>query len=145
MKKMIQVFVIILLAGMAPFTAALETPSGIPISDLEQFVDEFAAEHIGVKTAGASIAILKDGELVFNKTYGYAVQDETEVTKDSVFEWGSATKLLVWTSVMQLAEQGKINLNNDIREYLPENFLKKIKYEIPVTMYNLMHQCRMGR
>ncbi|MCL2758755.1 MAG: beta-lactamase family protein, partial [Treponema sp.] len=131
---------LLLLFGLAiPSAAALETPSGIPISELEHFIDEYAAEHIGTKTAGAAIAVLKDGELVFNKAYGYAIQDETIATTDSVFEWGSATKLLVWTSLMQLVEQGKINLNNDIREYLPDNFLKKIKFDIPITMYHLMH------
>jgi len=132
----------ILIVLVAPFAEATDipaVPSGIPLSELEQFIDEFAAERIGEKTAGASIAIIKDGQIVFNKAYGYAIQDETLVDTDSVFEWGSATKLLLWTSVMQLAEQGKIDLNKDIREYLPENFLKKLRYETPVTMYNLMH------
>ncbi|MCL2800566.1 MAG: beta-lactamase family protein [Treponema sp.] len=119
--------------------SAPETPSGIPISELEQFIDNYTAEYIGTKTAGAAIAVVKNGEVVFSKAYGYAVQDETEVATDSVFEWGSGTKLLVWTSVMQLAEQGKIDLNADIRQYLPNNFLRKLRYETPVTMYNLMH------
>ena len=141
MKKFTQLAIIaILIIGMAPFAAASEiTPSGIFISGLEQFIDEYAAEFIGSKTAGASIAIIKDGQIIFNKAYGDAIQDEKLAGKDDVFEWGSATKLLLWTSVMQLAEQGKLNLNNDIREYLPENFLKKLKYETPITMYNLMH------
>jgi len=134
-----KIFLAILLMLTAPFLAALETPSGIPISELEQFIDEYAAEHIGTKTAGAAIAISKNGEIVFNKTYGYTVQDEVEAATDSVFEWGSGTKLLVWTSVMQLAEQGKIDLNTDLRQYLPENFLKKLTYDTPLTMYNLMH------
>ena len=135
-----------LITGVIPSAAAFEftpdlltVPSGIPLSELEQFIDEYAAEHIGIKTAGASVAVIKNGELIFHKAYGYAVQDEKEATTDSVFEWGSATKLLIWTSVMQLVEQGKLDLNRDIREYLPENFLKKLKYETPITVYNLMH------
>jgi len=130
---------LILAIFTAQFATAFETPSGIPISELEQFIDNYAAEFINTKTAGAAIAVTKDGEVVFNKAYGYAIQDVSEVTLDSVFEWGSATKLLVWTSVMQLAEQGKIDLDKDIQEYLPKNFFKKLKYETPVTMYNLMH------
>ena len=144
MKKFISIAIsIILILGTASFTAAFETaatvPSGIPISELEQFTDKFMAKYIGTKTAGASIAITKDGQMVFNKAYGYAIQDKLTISPDSVFEWGSAAKLLVWTSAMQLAEQGKLNLNRDIREYLPENFLKKLKYETPITFYNLMH------
>ena len=130
---------IILIGWTVQFIAAQETPSGIPISELEQFIDEYAAEHIGTQTAGAAIAVVKDGEVVFSKAYGYAVQGETETTTDSVFEWGSGTKLFVWTSLMQLAEQGRLDLNADIRQYLPNNFLRKIKYDTPVTTYNLMH------
>ena len=140
MKKFTLFIIIsILLMGMASFAAAETIPSGIPLSELEQFIDEFVADHIGVKTAGASIAIVKDGQFIFNKAYGYAIQDEILTSIDDVFEWGSATKLLLWTSVMQLAEQGKLDLNNDIREYLPVKFLKKLKYDTPITMYNLMH------
>jgi len=147
MKTMVSLLTIsiFLTVWVAPFVPALETPttpSGIPVSELEQFVDEYAAGHMGVKTAGASVAIykgFKDGETVRNKAYGYAIQDEVKAGTDSVFEWGSATKLLVWTSVMQLVEQGLIDLNSDIRNYLPPDFFKKLKYETPVTMYNLMH------
>ncbi|MCL2764343.1 MAG: beta-lactamase family protein [Treponema sp.] len=139
-KKILPALIPLLIIWITPFASALDyTPSGIPISELERFVDEYASIYIGTKTAGAAIAILKDGELVLNKVYGYAIQDETRITADSVFEWGSATKLLVWTSVMQLAEQGRIDLNSDIRGYLPDNFLKKLKFEKPVTMYNLMN------
>nr|WP_231575276.1 serine hydrolase [Paenibacillus sp. FSL P4-0081] len=40
---------------------------------------------------------------------------------------------------MQLVEQGKLNLETDIREYLPEGFLKKLKYESPISLLNLMN------
>ena len=55
-------------------------------------------------------------------------------------EWGSCSKLLVWTSVMQQRERGNIDLDADIREYLPEGFLTKLKYpEEKITMINLMN------
>lgn len=116
------------------------TPSGIPLSELEQFVDEYAAEYIGSTTAGASIVILKDGEVILSKAYGYAdIENAVVVDTDTVFEWGSDTKLLVWTSVMQLVEQGKLDLNADIREYLPDGFFTKLQFDSPITMYNLMN------
>jgi len=133
----------ILASALPPFYAAADTPaatpSGIPISELEQFIDAFAAEHIGRRTARASIAVIKDGQIVFSKAYGYAIQGEVRANTDSVFEWGSAAKLLLWTSVMQLVEQGKLDLNNDIREYLPPNFLRRLTFETPITMLNLMN------
>ena len=141
LKKPGALFTVLMILGAinVPRAAAQTTPSGIPLSELERFVSEHAAERIGVKTAGAAIAAIKDGEIILNRTYGYAVQDQVETGADSVFEWGSGTKMLVWTSVMQLVEQKKLSLDTDIREYLPANFLKKLKYETPVTMYHLMH------
>ena len=40
---------------------------------------------------------------------------------------------------MQLVEQGKLDLDTDIKEYLPEGFFKKLKYDDPITLMNLMH------
>ncbi|WP_236329461.1 serine hydrolase domain-containing protein [Paenibacillus auburnensis] len=116
------------------------TPSGIPLAGLEAFVDDYVKEYIGEYTVGASVVMIKDGRVVLSKGYGYAdVEQQIPVSKDTVMEWGSISKLTVWTSVMQLAEQGKIDLNIDIRSYLPENFLSKLKYDDPITMLNLMN------
>lgn len=56
-----------------------------------------------------------------------------------MFEWGSISKLFVWISVMQLVEQGKIDLNKDIKNYLPDQFFSKLNYEDPITMLHLMN------
>ncbi|KUP21048.1 hypothetical protein AWJ19_27405 [Paenibacillus sp. DMB5] len=40
---------------------------------------------------------------------------------------------------MQMVEQGKLDLRTDIREYLPEGFFRKLKYDEPITLLNLMH------
>ena len=48
-------------------------------------------------------------------------------------------KLLVWVSVMQLYEQGKLELDRDISHYLPDGFLSNLSYDMPVTMLNLMN------
>lgn len=116
------------------------TPSGIPLSGLEAFVDNYVKEYIGQKTVGASIVMVKDGQVVLSKGYGFAdVERQIPVSPDTVMEWGSISKLAVWTSVMQLAEQGKLDLNQDIRSYLPPNFLTRLKYDEPITMLNLMN------
>lgn len=116
------------------------TPSGIPLTGLEAFVDDYVKEYIGKQTVGASVVMVKDGQVVLSKGYGYAdVEQQIPVTPDTVMEWGSISKLAVWASVMQLAEQGKLDLNQDVRKLLPENFLKKLKYDEPITMLNLMN------
>ncbi|MGG3926735.1 serine hydrolase [Metabacillus fastidiosus] len=118
-----------------------KTPSGIPISELEDFVDDYVEDYIGKTTSGAAIVILKDNQIVLSKGYGDAnIEKDIPIDpRKTVFEWGSITKLFVWTSVMQLVEQGKIDLNEDIRTYLPEGFLTKLKYDSSITMLDLMH------
>ncbi|WP_052400789.1 serine hydrolase domain-containing protein [Oceanobacillus jeddahense] len=145
MKRRIGVFLYILLLGLcfpASFSAAENTtPSGIPIDDLEEFVDDYAEEYIGDTVAGASIIAIKDNQIVLSKGYGYA-DVENQIPMDpeaTVLEWGSITKLFVWVSAMQLAEQGKLDLEEDIRTYLPEGFLTKLNYDDPITILNLMH------
>ncbi len=116
------------------------TPSGIPLDGLEAFVDNYVKEYIGKQSVGASVVMVKDGKVVLSKGYGYAdVEQKIPVSPHTVMEWGSISKLTVWTSVMQLEEQGKIDLNEDIRSYLPEHFLTKLKYDDPITMLNLMN------
>jgi len=128
------------LTAGAESTDSIATPSGINLSELEQFVDDYAQRYIGTMTAGDVIAIVKDGELLLNKAYEYAsIENQLKVDVDTVFEWGSATKLLVWTSVMQLVVQGKLDLNRDISDYLPDNYFTKIRFDAPITIYNLMH------
>ncbi|WP_052421234.1 serine hydrolase domain-containing protein [Paenibacillus sp. FSL R7-0273] len=117
-----------------------ESPSGIRLSALEAVIDSYITPARMVTTAAVSVAVVNNGTTVFNKAYGLAdVENNTAADTDTVFEWGSVTKLLVWTSVMQLVEQGKLDLRTDIREYLPEGFFKKLKYDEPITLLNLMH------
>lgn len=114
-------------------------PSGIAISDLEEQVDLFVEEHAET-TAGMAVAVFDEQEELLKKYYGYVdVENGIKVGADSVFEWGSATKLLVWVSVMQLYEQGKILLEEDIQTYLPNNFLTNLNYNTPITMLHLMN------
>ncbi|MGN7764795.1 serine hydrolase domain-containing protein [Paenibacillus sp. 22594] len=134
--------VIMLLLAVPAYAAAEEQdllPSGTPLSSLEGFIDNY--ESIYQRTAAAvSVAVVKDGKTILDKAYGFAdIERQVAADTDTVFEWGSCTKLLVWTSVMQLVEQGKLNLETDIREYLPDGFLKKLKYEAPISLLNLMN------
>ncbi|WP_052421236.1 serine hydrolase [Paenibacillus sp. FSL R7-0273] len=116
------------------------TPSGIKLSSLENVINSYMTPARMETTAAVSVAFVKDGQTIFNKAYGLAdVENQIAADTDTVFEWASITKLLVWTSIMQLVEQGELDLQTDIREYLPEGFFKKLKYDDPITLLNLMH------
>lgn len=121
------------------YAAEQTLPSGVEKVELEEKIDEYVAKHQDT-TAGMAVAVFDSAEELLKKYYGYVdVENQIAVTQDSVFEWGSTTKLLVWVSVMQLYEQGKIELDVDIRNYFPEGFLTNLSYDTPVTMLNLMN------
>lgn len=116
------------------------TPSGIEYSKLKDIIDGYAKEYINNTTAGAAVAVLQSDEIVFKANYGYSdIKNKISVSDSTIFEWGSTSKLLVWVSAMQLVEQGKLDLNKDIKSYLPQNFFHKLKYDQPITMLNLMN------
>jgi CubicO group peptidase (beta-lactamase class C family) len=88
--------------------------------------------------AGGVVAVVKDGEILLSKGYGLS-----DVAKHTPFEGattlvrpGSIAKLFTWTAIMQLFEQGKIDLDRDINAYL--DFHIPTFEGKPVTMRHLM-------
>jgi CubicO group peptidase (beta-lactamase class C family) len=130
------------------FTSALTVsandkkfPSDIPYTDIESTIQQYVEQNEET-TAGLAIGIFDQNEIVFEDYFGYInIENELLVSADAVFEWGSVTKLLIWVSVMQQWEQGNIDLEENIENYLPENFLDFLEYDEPITMKHLMsHQ-----
>jgi len=104
---------------------------------MEAQIDALMAEHVGTATPGAAIVVVHEGEIIFSRGYGYA-DIENQIPVDpavSVFELGSINKPFVWVAVMQLVEQGLLDLNADIRTYLPDSF----QFEKPFTMRDLLN------
>lgn len=92
---------------------------------------------------GAALAIVADGEVVLLKGYGYADIRQQTATDPSrtLFRTGSVGKLLTWTAVMQLAEQGQLDLDTDINHYLDftiPNRLLSGQTAAPITLRHLM-------
>ena len=127
-------------SGAADSTGAT-TPTGIPLSELESRVDELVARYMHKYTPGLAIAVVKDGEVVFLRGYGYA-DIERQIPacpQSSVFEYGSIGKAFVYVSVMQLVEQGLLDIDEDIHIYLPEDFSRLLNFEKGFTMRDLLN------
>ena len=147
MKKsfILTLLTIITLGLFQPATVLAEEsqklPSGIERDQISQKIQDYVKEHEKT-TAGMETAIFDKNGTIYQGNFGYMDKEKgIKADDDSVFEWGSVTKLTIWVSVMQLWEQGKINLEEDIRTYLPEGFLKNLRYDKPITMLDLMsHQ-----
>jgi len=107
--------------------------------DVEAFLDGMVPTLLQREDiAGAVIVIVKNGDVIFSKGYGYAdVKGRVPVSPTAtLFRPGSISKLFTWTAVMQLVEQGKLNLDHDVNEYL--DFQVPHTFGRPVTVRNLM-------
>ena len=144
MKKsfILTLLTIITLGLCRPVTALAEEqklPSGTDRDKIGQKIESFVKEHEKT-TAGMETVIFDKNGTIYQGNFGYMDKEKgIKADDDSVFEWGSAGKLMVWVSVMQLWEEGKVNLEEDIRNYLPEGFLKTLRYDKPITMLDLMN------
>lgn len=89
---------------------------------------------------GATVAVVKDGRLVVAKGYGYSnISGRIPVDADTTsFRIGSVTKLFTWTAVMQLADEGKVDLDADVNTYLVDMKMPDTYPGRPVTLRNLM-------
>ncbi|HUO91604.1 MAG TPA: serine hydrolase domain-containing protein [Rhizomicrobium sp.] len=118
-----------------PLTGAPSLTCG----DLNAFFDGYMNLALGRgDIAGAVIAVVKNGHVIFEKGYGVSdVKTQAPVDpKTTMFRPGSVSKLFTWTAVMQLAEQHKVDLDSDINAYLD---FKIPPFEgKPITLRNLM-------
>jgi CubicO group peptidase (beta-lactamase class C family) len=134
----LSLFVLPFILGIQPVLAAGEAdPQGT--AELEAFFDQVIASHLeSLNVPGAALAVVKEGELILSKGYGYADLESSRVVDPSrtLFRTGSVAKLFTWTAVMQQVEQGRLDLHADVNEYLdftlPDNFAE------PVTLAHLM-------
>ncbi len=109
------------------------------LSELESFLDglmtaQMEAQHI----AGATVVVVKDGKIYLMKGYGFAnVENKTPVSpEETLFRPGSISKLFTWTAIMQLYEQGRIDLDTDINTYL-KDFQIPDTFDEPITLKHL--------
>ncbi len=99
------------------FVTILPCQSQIDIQKIDDLVGSHMAEN---NIPGMVVGIVKDKELIFSKGYGFSdVEAEKEMDPDMIMNVGSISKTITSTAIMQLWEQGKLELDADINNYLP--------------------------
>ncbi len=107
--------------------------------DEKKFSIEERMQHHNVP--GVSIAVIQDGRLAWAKGYGYAnTSSKKEVDVNTVFQAGSISKPVAALAALKLVDQGKIELDEDVNNYLtdwkvPENKFTKTE---KVTLRRLL-------
>lgn len=105
----------------------------------EQIVLEDYISENQQNIAGLATIVISQDETIY-KMEGYAnIEEKIPVNENTIFEWGSVSKILIWISVLQLVETGQLDLESGIKTYLPNDFHLPQKFEEPITLRHLMH------
>lgn len=123
----------VLASALCPAASAQAPP---PAGPTAAEVDKIFAQWDKPNTPGCALAVLRDGRVAYERGYGSAsLQLGVPVSASSVFNVGSISKQFTAMSVLLLARQGKLSLDDDVRKYVPE----VPDFGTPVTLRHLMH------
>lgn len=136
---------IICLLTSTAYAAASETggegqPGELNAKSAAAFLDNFfALEAVKPYYIGASVVVVKDGEIIAQKGYGSADKEtgETVDPASTVFRIASVSKSFTAVAAMQLIEQGKISLKDDFLKYVPDLKVDN-PFNTPVTIEHLL-------
>lgn len=105
------------------------------MKDLIPQIDALFAPWDKTTTPGGSLAILREGEIVYQREFGMANLDHSIPNQsDTVFYIASTSKQFAAAAIALLIEEGKLTLEEDIRKYIPELPI----YESPITVRHLV-------
>lgn len=112
-------------------------------TDYSQVIDKLRQEIPGLMAAGQSVGLsiaLVDGDrTVWAEGFGWADRERKRpVTPDTLFHIGSSSKTLTAAAVMQLVEQGKVDLDAPLRRYVPEFSMQPRFSRNVVTLRSVM-------
>src|SRR5690606_11370058 len=94
----------------------MESPDGVA----DFLKTELARRTEARGVPGAAVAVVIDGEIVDHAVGVLSTATAVETTTDAVFQIGSITKVWTATLVMQLVDEGLVELDEPIRTYLPD-------------------------
>ena len=128
--------IIIFLLGFILNTGYAAATQTYQSTELSAQVDKLFAPWNTQDSPGAALGIFKDGKILYAKGYGIANLDYgIAMSPHTVLRTGSISKQFIAMAVAILAEQGKLNASDDIRQYLPE----MPDYGRPITLAHLLH------
>ena len=114
--------------GKAPTqTQEISTLASQTVTRMEEVI-EFTMRYHGAP--GVAVCIVKDGKVAYAKGFGVAtVGTDKLVTPDSLFQLMDTGRTLVTDAVMQLVNEGKVDLDAPITTYLPYFQMKDERYK----------------
>jgi CubicO group peptidase (beta-lactamase class C family) len=90
-------------------------------SDVTKQVDKVFEKWDKPDSPGCALGVYKDGKIIYKHGYGMAdLNDDVPITPATVFHVASMSKQFTAASIVLLAQQGKLSLDDDVRKYIPE-------------------------
>ncbi|SCL96364.1 Protein Flp [Bacillus wiedmannii] len=141
-QRLVAVSVCFLFFFLGSNYSKAETVAPITLNpkDVEAFTNKVIPEKMKKENAaGVALVVVKDNQILFQKGFGFSDKEKNTPIdpKKTVFRLASISKVFTASAVMQLVEQGKIDINRDI-----VNYMGGLKYQNkmgePVTMGHLL-------
>lgn len=101
--------------------------------------EELSKRSEELNIPGMALAVYQNGESIYENYYGYRnIKSKLPVTKDTIFGLASVTKSLTSFIVLKLAEEGKIDKEDKLKDWLPNLKWPRPEYENQLTIQHLM-------
>src|SRR5215204_423446 len=133
MRKTILVIAIWLTASVG-YTQS--NPFQKKVSIIDRYIDSLMESW---NIPGLALGIVYKVQLIYSQGYGYRdIENKLPVESSTIFPIASNTKLFTATAACMLAEEGKINLDKPVRNYLPSLHFSNDELDASVTMRDML-------
>lgn len=138
------IFALIIISFFNSCSTVSEMNGNVSCEDYEcakAFISRFAQKEMEKhRVEGLSLAVVDDNGIIWAQGFGYAdKENRIPATPQTIYRVASISKLFTSTGIMQLAEQGKIVIDESLTKYLPEFSIKnRFGTEAKITPRNLM-------
>ena len=107
-----------------------------PADNPSKRVDELFQKMDTTVSPGCALSVMRDGHIIYERGYGMADLDHNvPITPTTVFHVASMSKQFTAASILMLAQEGKLSLDDPVRKYIPE----LPDFGTPVTIRQLIH------
>lgn len=124
-------------AVLAIFLAAVPVAGqGLPPDSASRWIDSVFAPYSSRQAPGCAVGVSRDGRLAFAKGYGSAdLEHDTPITPSTPFYIASVSKQFTAMSIVLLAQDGRLTLDDSVRQWVPE----VPSFGSPITIRELLY------
>lgn len=139
MSKKISLFLLAISFFIGLFSTNVTAKAEISKENLNNVKAYITQQFLNEGIVGGSYAIVSNGQVIDSSGVGYSdVKLEKKATAETIYAIASVTKSLTATAILQLQEQGKLNVNDPVQKYLPWFTYKDREKSKSVTIQHLL-------